>query len=81
MKILVLNCGSSSLKFQLIETVGERVLAHGRVERIGEQDAGIQFAAAGGSEKRETRRVEDHSAAIASAFDFLKEEANLTGGL
>jgi acetate kinase len=81
MKILVLNCGSSSLKFQLIETVGERVLAHGRVERIGEQDAGIQFAAAGGSEKRETRRVEDHSAAIASAFDFLKEEAKVTGGL
>lgn len=81
MKILVLNCGSSSLKFQLIETAGERVLAHGRVERIGEQDAGVQFAAAGGGEKRETGPVGDHSAAIASAFDFLKAEAKVTGGL
>ena len=35
MKILVLNCGSSSLKYQLIEMDGEKVLAKGLVERIG----------------------------------------------
>ena len=36
MKILVLNCGSSSLKYQLIDMENEDVLASGRYERIGE---------------------------------------------
>ena len=39
MKILVLNCGSSSLKYQLINMETEEVLASGKYERIGEQEA------------------------------------------
>ena len=35
MKILVINAGSSSLKYQLIDTQGEKVLAKGNCERIG----------------------------------------------
>ena len=35
MKILVINCGSSSLKYQLIDMTDEEVLAKGLVERIG----------------------------------------------
>ena len=35
MKILVLNCGSSSLKYQLIDSESENVLAKGLCERIG----------------------------------------------
>ena len=35
MKVLVINCGSSSLKYQLIDTVSERALATGLCERIG----------------------------------------------
>ena len=35
MKILVINCGSSSLKYQLIDMEGEKVLAKGLCERIG----------------------------------------------
>ena len=41
MKILVLNCGSSSLKYQLINMETEEVLASGKYERIGEKDAFI----------------------------------------
>lgn len=41
MKILVLNCGSSSLKYQLIDMENEDVLASGRYERIGEKEAFI----------------------------------------
>jgi len=37
MKILVLNCGSSSLKFQLLDMKNETVLAKGLLERIGEE--------------------------------------------
>ena len=39
MKILVLNCGSSSLKYQLIDMDKEEVLAKGNYERIGEKEA------------------------------------------
>jgi len=41
MKILVLNCGSSSLKYQLIDMENEEVLASGKYERIGEDEAFI----------------------------------------
>ena len=41
MKILVLNCGSSSLKYQLINMENEEVLASGKYERIGEDEAFI----------------------------------------
>ena len=39
MKVLVVNCGSSSLKYQLIDMNDEKVLAKGNFERIGEQEA------------------------------------------
>ncbi len=42
MKVLVINSGSSSIKFQLLEMEGEVVLASGLVERIGEEDALIK---------------------------------------
>jgi len=41
MKILVLNCGSSSLKYQLINMENEEVMASGKYERIGEKEAFI----------------------------------------
>ena len=47
MKILVLNCGSSSLKYQLIEMDGEKVLAKGLVERIGIEGSRIKHTKTG----------------------------------
>lgn len=47
MKILVLNCGSSSLKYQLINMENEEVLASGKYERIGEDEAFITHKANG----------------------------------
>ena len=43
MKILVLNCGSSSIKYKLYDMTDERVLAQGGVERIGLDEAFIAF--------------------------------------
>jgi acetate kinase len=43
MKILVINAGSSSLKYQLIDTDNEAVLAKGNCERIGQNGAFIGF--------------------------------------
>ena len=47
MKILVLNCGSSSLKYQLINMETEEVLASGKYERIGEEESFITHKAKG----------------------------------
>lgn len=43
MKILVLNCGSSSVKYKLIDTDGEKVLAEGGVEKIGLHDGFLKY--------------------------------------
>jgi acetate kinase len=85
MKILVLNCGSSSIKFQLIETDTDlidrnqdRLLAGGRVEKIGTQEA-LVYCQAG---ERATRDVGlellDHRAAIAKVVDLLQHTGALT---
>jgi acetate kinase len=71
MKILVLNCGSSSVKYQLMETDGERVIGKGIVERIGSAEAVVRYDPAGRPEKRETRPVADHAAAIDAVLALL----------
>lgn len=51
MKILVINAGSSSLKYQLIDTDNEAVLAKGNCERIGQNGAFIGFKTPDGKKK------------------------------
>ncbi len=72
MKILVLNCGSSSLKYQLINMETEEVLASGKYERIGEQESFITHKVNG--QKTEIKHTAlDHTEAI----DFtLKQLTN-----
>ena len=64
MRILVLNCGSSSVKYQLIEMDGEQVICKGVVERIGTDDAILRYRPTGRPEKREVRPVANHDEAI-----------------
>ena len=67
MKILVLNCGSSSLKYQLFDMQTEEVLASGRYERIGEPEAFITHKVNG--QKIEIQNaVYNHSEAIEFAL-------------
>lgn len=63
MKVLVLNCGSSSLKYQLIDMDTEDVIASGKFERIGEQESFIKHKACG-QEKTINHVALDHSEAI-----------------
>ena len=67
MKILVVNAGSSSLKYQLIDMNGEKMLAKGLCERIGE-DGRITHKTADGREYSAETPMPDHTA----AFDCLK---------
>ena len=52
MNILVLNCGSSSIKYKLYDMTNEAVLAQGGVERIGINDAFIKVKLPNGEKKK-----------------------------
>lgn len=62
-KIMAINAGSSSLKFQLFSMPDEQVITKGLIERIGKQDAifTIEFA---GQKQKETLPVSDHQQAV-----------------
>ena len=64
MKILVINCGSSSLKYQLIDMNGEKVLAKGLVERIGIEGAQIKHETTGKEKVIIKEPMKDHKRAL-----------------
>ena len=70
MKILVLNCGSSSLKYQLINMENKKVMASGRYERIGEKEAFLTHKVNGEKIKLENP-VYNHTEAIEFALEQL----------
>ena len=71
MNILVLNCGSSSIKYKLIEIKANKVLAEGGVEKIGLHDAFIKFKIADGSKKNVSLNITNHNEAIKAILDIL----------
>lgn len=71
MIILVINAGSSSLKFQLYHMKDETVLAKGKVERIGMESAILHFEPVGKQEIREVREILEHTTAIRKVLDIL----------
>ncbi|ULL17538.1 acetate kinase [Paenibacillus sp. H1-7] len=71
MKILVINAGSSSLKFQLYSMENEAVLAKGKVERIGMDSAIASFEPDGKPEIREVSEILEHTSAIRKVLDML----------
>ncbi|SHH41762.1 acetate kinase [Clostridium collagenovorans DSM 3089] len=73
MKILVINCGSSSLKYQLIDMQNEEALAIGLVERIGIEGSILTQKANGEKYVIETP-MKDHQVAIELVLDALKDE-------
>jgi acetate kinase len=72
MKIFVVNCGSSSIKFQLFSMTNEQVLAKGQVERVGTDEAQLDL-------KTDTTNLQmpvvapDHTAAVGVILDALTD--------
>ena len=73
MNILVLNCGSSSLKYQLINSDTEAVLAKGLCERIG-IDGKLKHEPAGGEKYVSDAPLADHTAAVQAVIDALLDK-------
>lgn len=73
MNVLVINCGSSSLKFQLINSESEAVLAKGLCERIG-IDGRLTYQPAGGEKEVNNLAMPTHTEAIQFVIDALTNE-------
>ena len=73
MNVLVINCGSSSLKYQLIETDSEEVLAKGLCERIGIDGSAITHTPKGGDKVTTTVPMKDHTDAVKLVIEKLTD--------
>ena len=74
MKVLVINCGSSSLKFQLIETKSDKVLASGMCDRIGIEGSEINYKNEQGEKSTTATPIPTHAKAIALVLSHLQEK-------
>jgi acetate kinase len=79
--ILVLNTGSSSIKYQLFDMKGPRVLASGLLERIGEDDSVLTHRPAGEDPVESKGRVADHQAGFDRIFAAFDQGGMLSNGL
>ena len=74
MNILVINCGSSSLKYQLINSESEEVLAKGLCERIGIDGSCITHQPKGGEKVKTEIAMPTHTQAVAAVIEKLTDE-------
>lgn len=74
MKVLVINCGSSSLKYQLIDSETENVLAKGLCERIGIEGSAITHQKAESPKMKEEVDMSDHTDAVKYVIEKLTDK-------
>ena len=88
MNVLVLNCGSSSIKFQIIKTNPESIrnnsdkrLAKGLIERVGSEDGIVTLQAEGQDKKKMTMPISDHSAGIKVIMEWISSPDTTIEGI
>ncbi len=74
MNILVINCGSSSLKYQLIDSASEKLLAKGLAERIGIEGSVLTHSAEGKEKLVRQEPMKDHSVAVKMVIEALTDK-------
>lgn len=79
MRVLVPNLGSTSLKYQLLDMDGERVLARGKIERIGSAQAAITTWDVDGKSSQAAAAIADHRAAITLLIGQLRSGTHPAG--
>lgn len=76
MKILVLNCGSSSVKYKLIDSATKEVLAEGGVEKIGLPDSFLKFKRPDGTKETIETPMPDAKSAVENVIKVLTDPVN-----
>ena len=79
MKVLVINCGSSSLKYQVLDMTNEELICKGLVERIGMEGSVISHTKTGMDKFVLEAPMKDHKDAIGHVIDALKDEEHGVG--
>lgn len=74
MKVLVVNAGSSSLKFTVFSMTKEKMLAKGQVERLGSEDPNLIYKNNEGGELDNSVSVSDHKQALKIVCEKLLDE-------
>jgi acetate kinase len=74
MKVFVLNCGSSSIKYQLIDMPGQEVLAKGLVEKIGLEGSAVIHTLEDGEKIKFEKKIPDHTTGIGTIFEILIQD-------
>ncbi|MBN2553055.1 MAG: acetate kinase [Spirochaetales bacterium] len=72
MRILVINSGSTSIKFQLRDMSGQAILCRGEIERIGLEGTAVRYESARG-EWNEQREVADHQAGVRLLLELISD--------
>ena len=75
MKILIINSGSSSIKYQLIEMLSEHLICHGIVERIGSKDSVLKYKT-DDIEIENVDEIANHKNGLEKIVDFLLNKKN-----
>ncbi len=73
MKILVLNCGSSSIKYKLFEMKTKQVLAQGGIEKIGLKDSFLKLTLPNGEKKILEKDIPEHTRGVEFIFSVLTD--------
>ncbi len=76
MKVLVVNCGSSSLKYQILDMSNESLLAKGLVERIGIEGSVLKHEKTGSEKVAIEKPMKNHKDAIGLVLEVLVDETN-----
>lgn len=76
MLVLVINCGSSSVKYDLIETKQEKGICKGIIERIGAVTSIIKHHPENGKQVKDTKAINNHSEALQEIMNYLLSPEN-----
>ena len=71
MKILVLNCGSSSIKYKLFDMDKKEVIAQGGIEKIGLKDSFLKFTLPNGEKKILEKDIPEHTVGVEFILNTL----------
>ena len=71
MKVLVLNCGSSSIKYKLFDMDHKEVIAQGGIEKIGLQGSFLKFTLPNGEKKVLEKDIPEHTVGVEFILDTL----------
>lgn len=74
MKILVLNCGSSSIKYKLFDMTSKEVKAQGGIEKLGQEDSFLKITLPNGEKKVLNKYIPEHTAGVQFIFEVLTDK-------